>query len=229
MSTDKCVVSHLEYKSIINNSKNAIFILHGYGASMDDLYGLGHVLDPNKEYDWFFPNAPLIVDIGLHMQGRAWFPIDMNEIQQAMMRGEHRDFSDKEPQNFYESLKAASDFITTNSSNYKSIILGGFSQGSMVTSHILNISKKIKAYLCLSGTLLNQDVLDRSLKSVDPIKFFQCHGKMDQVLGYDQAMNLFEFLKYNRLQGEFVSFDGGHEIPPVVINKCKTFLSGLSL
>lgn len=225
MNTYKCEASHLEYKHISNNSKKAIFILHGYGASMDDLAGLGNYLDPNGDFDWFFPNAPLKVDIGMHVEGRAWFPIDMNDLQKAIMSGTFRSFADKQPENFFESIKHVNDFILSNSEKYESIVMGGFSQGSMVTSHLLNISKKTKAYICLSGTLLNQDVLEKSLAQTEPIHFFQSHGKSDQVLEYSQAMNLFEFLKYHRLQGEFVSFEGGHEIPPVVLDKCKAFLN----
>ncbi len=224
MNTYKCKASHLEYRKITNNSNKAIFILHGYGASMDDLYGLGSYLDPQGDYDWYFPNGPLKVDISHHVQGRAWFPIDMNDLQQAMMSGTFRSFADKQPENFFESIKAVNDFILSNSNDYQSIAIGGFSQGSMVTSHLLNISKKVKAYLCLSGTLLNEDALEKSVSQAEPIPFFQSHGKNDQVLEYAQAMNLFEFLKYHRLQGEFVSFDGGHEIPAPVLDKCKKFL-----
>lgn len=207
-----------------NSSKKAIFIFHGYGASMNDLSGLAPYLDPDKKYDWYFPNGHLGVDIGMHMQGRAWFPINMEDLQKAMMQGGHRTFADKNPEGLELALKISYEFIDEFSKKYDEIIIGGFSQGSMVTSHLLNRFNNLKGFICLSGTLLASDKLEESLKKSNPISFFQSHGKDDPVLEYKQAMDLFEFLKLMRLQGEFVSFDGGHEIPLNVIEKCKKYI-----
>ena len=51
---------------------------------------------------------------------------------------------------------------------------------------------------------------------------------MDPVLNFNEAMSLFELLKLNRYQGEFVSFDGAHEIPYPVINKLGEFLERIN-
>lgn len=223
--THICEVSNLNFLKAQGKSKTAIFILHGYGASMNDLAGLAPFLDSDNNFTWFFPDGPIGVDIGMHVQGRAWFPIDMNELQKAMMTGSHRSFADKNPKELQVSMDKCEAFIKANSKDFDQILIGGFSQGSMVTSHLLDKFDKLTGYICLSGTLLNQSGLERTLENVAPIKFFQSHGKADQVLQYSQAMNLFELLKLYRMQGEFVSFDGGHEIPPQVLNKCKRFLS----
>jgi phospholipase/carboxylesterase len=61
-----------------------------------------------------------------------------------------------------------------------------------------------------------------------PVPFFQSHGKQDPVLNFAESMKLFELLKLNRFQGEFVPFDGAHEIPINVIHKVKDYINRLN-
>jgi phospholipase/carboxylesterase len=219
--------SGLEYIKRGENNKKAIFMLHGYGASMNDLAGLYDVIKTDDNFDWIFPNGPISIPMG-GMEGRAWFPIDMEELQRAMMAGEFRSFEDKEPVEFLRALPLMKTFIDELSKEYDSIIIGGFSQGAMVSSHITseNFDKQIGLIL-FSGTLLAKDRLIDSLENVKPMPFFQSHGKMDPVLNYNEAMKLFETLKLCRLQGEFVSFDGAHEIPYPVVSKVGKYINSL--
>ena len=217
--------SNLEYLKVSKQSKKAIFMLHGYGASMNDLAGLESVMDQKNEYDWFFPNGPLRISLGGHMEGRAWFPIDMQELERAMRTGEFRKFEDKNPKEFQEALVLANKFVQNLSKEYDEVIIGGFSQGAMVTSHLSGMDiKSLKGLILFSGTLLAKDSLIEKLDGKDAVPFFQSHGKMDPVLNFDESMKLFELLKLCRFQGEFVPFDGAHEIPPIVINKVVQFL-----
>ncbi len=218
--------SNLEYLKVGRGSKKAIFMLHGYGASMNDLAGLESALDQNNEYDWFFPNAPIKIALGMHMEGRAWFPINMQELERAMRTGEFRRFEDKNPKEFQEALSLANKFVQSLSSQYDEVIIGGFSQGAMVSSHLSGMDiKNLKALILFSGTLLAKDSLIEKLEGKDSIPFFQSHGKVDPVLNFDESMKLFELLKLCRFQGEFVPFDGAHEIPPIVIRKSIEFLA----
>ena len=61
----------------------------------------------------------------------------------------------------------------------------------------------------------------------DSVKFpfFQSHGKNDPILSYQGAKSLFELLKLCGHEGEFVSFDGAHEIPEKVLMKSKDFIN----
>ena len=75
----------------------SIVLCHGFGASGDDLVSLARVVDVGRGVRWFFPEAPLTIDFGMGMAGRAWWPIDMMALQTAMMRGEMRDLEGAEP------------------------------------------------------------------------------------------------------------------------------------
>lgn len=222
------IKSQLDYLAVKNNSKKCIFMFHGYGASMMDLYGLAEHIDRNKEYDWYFPNGHLdLGQMGMGMMSRAWFPIDVAALELAMQSGKHRDFEDVYTAEFELALNKSKTFITEISKNYDDVVIGGFSQGSMITTHLVtdkNIDSK-KAIL-FSSTLIGKNQLEHNLRN-KKISFLQSHGKNDPILGFEQAQNLYELLKQNNCDGEFIEFYGAHEIPSHVLEKTCEFL-GLS-
>lgn len=218
--------SGLEYLKKVSGSKKAIFMFHGYGASMNDLFGLADVISTNDKYDWIFPNGPISVPLGMFMEGRAWFPVDMAALEQAMMSGSHRSFEDKCPDEFKNVLPIALKFVESFYDQYDEIIIGGFSQGAMVTSHLTSLGvEKLKGLILFSGTLIAKDMLLENIEGKNYIPFFQSHGKQDPVLNFSESMKLFELLKLSRFQGEFVPFDGAHEIPQIVVNKVSDFIN----
>jgi phospholipase/carboxylesterase len=222
--------SGLEFLVNAKGAKKAVILFHGYGASMQDLYGLSEVIATNDKWDWIFPDGPISVPLGMFMEGRAWFPIDMRELEQAMMKGEFRNFEDKCPPEFLKAQDLATIFTNEMMKKYDDVVIGGFSQGAMIATHLLtqNIPvEKLKGGLFYSTTLLAKDKLMAGLEGKKPIPFLQSHGKSDQLLDYNVAMKLFELLKLYRFEGEFISFNGGHEIPMNVITKSAEFLDGI--
>lgn len=209
-------IGNLETLTIKNNSDTAIVLFHGYGASMRDLYGIGEALKNHVSADWFFPDGPISVPLGPMMEGRAWFPIDMAELETAMHMGEHRKFSDKSSKEFDQSQKLAIEFLKEISTKYEKLIIGGFSQGAMLASHVF-CAVNTCALALFSGTLIDKPSLETKLVEANEIKFFQSHGASDPLLEYSQARDLFNLLEAKGLKGEFVSFEGGHEIPPAAL------------
>ena len=69
----------------------AVVLLHGYGASMMDLVDLSPMLDL-KGYLYFFPNAPIPIQVGPGMTGYAWVPprgsADPHTAERAAERAE---------------------------------------------------------------------------------------------------------------------------------------------
>lgn len=199
-------------------------MFHGYGANMQDLYGLHSML--SDKYNWYFPNGIHTIPYPGMSFGRAWFSIDMQELEQAMASGSYRKFADKHSDEFLNSVNLCNEFSQQIKNKSEKIVIGGFSQGAMLTSHLAGLIAP-DAMLLFSGTLFDKENLMQSLDSMNSIPFFQSHGKQDMVLEYSQAMDLFELLKLYKLKGEMISFNGGHEIPMEVISKAKEFLSNL--
>lgn len=219
-------ISNLEYLKVDHGADKNVILLHGYGASMYDLYPLVDYLDPFQKFNWYFPNAPIVLNMGFGMMSQAWFPIDMAEVERCMALGTHRDFAKAFPNEFEDSLNKLENFISGISC--KELVIGGFSQGAMLSSHLApKLSADILGMVLFSGNLLGQDYLVKLLEKSKKFPFFQSHGRSDNVLGFEYAKALFELLKLGGHPGEFFGFDGGHEIPMSVIEKSKKFLETL--
>lgn len=208
---------------------NAVVLFHGFGADFSDLAPLADIIDPEGQWTWIFPNGPQTVDIGYHMTGRAWFPIPVADLQAAMMTGKAKDYGAVTPPELDKILPQLEDFVGELQKEFLGIVLGGFSQGGMVASHLLSsCGENLKGALLLSTVLLNQAKLQKSLEGIPGRPFLQTHGSQDPVLPVAQGMALYQFLKKQGWQGRWQEFSGGHEIPAAALNKAREFLQSLS-
>lgn len=201
-------------------SSTKIFMMHGYGADMMDLYPLAQEIDPLAH--WIFPNGVLKVPIGPHMVGRGWFQIDFPQFERAMRSGE---FSQSTPTGMTEARKQVEAFI--QSFGFSQFVLGGFSQGAMLTIDLsLETDIRPQGLMLLSATLVKKNKWKDKI-SQKQIPFFQSHGTHDPVLPYPLAEELHHMLLGAGWKGEFESFRGGHEIPYIVIEGAQEFLKSL--
>ncbi len=202
-------------------SHTAIVMLHGYGANMRDLFPLWELWH-HEGFDWFFPNGLLSLPMGFY-EGRAWFSIDIEELELAMREGRKRDLTLKVPLEFDETLKQLTQFISHLRPKYKRLVLGGFSQGAMCSSHLaFNKNLDLSGLILLSGGMIAESKFEKNQIS---IPFYQSHGSQDPILSIEGAKKLFELLSSSGMKGEFEEFRGVHEIPSKVIDRVKKFLS----
>lgn len=202
-----------------------IVILHGYGADMNDLAPLADYIDPEGRYRFIFPNAPLQPRELMMTGGRAWFPIDGEAMMQTMMTGQALDFREIDPEGLHEVVDDLSDFFAGFAN--APLILGGFSQGSMVAlSACLQLDLKVKALLLLSSAL-TQNIVERAEAgdlNLDGLPVFQSHGDEDSLLPAHQAEELADLLEQGGANVQFENFVGGHEIPVSIIEEINLFL-----
>jgi phospholipase/carboxylesterase len=212
----------------INNDDNApwVVLFHGYGADCNDLHSLGDVIPTKKTVNYLFPNGILEVPIGPGWTGRAWWNIDMMEIQKAAAQGTHRDFSDITPKGMDKAYDAAMEMLRQLRVPWNQIILGGFSQGAMLATELyLRAPEKPAGLAILSGTLLHQEEWKKLIPARAGEKFFQSHGQMDPTLGFKQAQQLETLLNQNGMKGSLLGFKGGHEIPAQVVTKLGEYIN----
>lgn len=205
-----------------------VMILHGFGADMNDLAPLHSHLDPDQQFNWIFPNGIVKVPIGPHVSGRAWFPIRMAEIEAAAMRGEVLDLAETSPEGLGEAEKRIKSLINFLRIEPKQLILGGFSQGAMMTCQVaLTMDTDVGGMILFSGTCINLKVWEENASRHKVIPFIQSHGKEDSILGFKHAQRLHTVLTASGLKGNFFPFGGGHEIPLPIIRETSKFLKGL--
>ena len=205
------------------NAKYDIILFHGYGANYEDLSPLAHYLNHKNVRRWLFPNG--VFKAHAVPMGRAWFPIDMQAIERAMMTGDTRDFSKMPPDIEVASEKVLQFFKEADIQPQKTII-GGFSQGAMLSTHLaLKDYLSFQGLIVLSGTYLGAKEWELAMEEGAPIPFFQSHGRQDPVLPLEQAERLYNTFTAKQWHGEFHEFSGGHEIPPKVLQKAHQFIS----
>ena len=203
----------------------AVILLHGYGADMTDLMPLADYMNVSRDVTWIFPNGPMNVVIGPGFSGRSWYEIDMSRIEKAMISGEHVDLSDKRPPGLDRARDQVSSLYEEVRKNHSKVILGGFSQGAMLSVE-LTLTQKVKpeGLIIFSGVLMDQENWKRNAQTAASVPFIQSHGRNDAILGFSGAEKLYCVLTDAGLYGEFIEFSGGHEIPPKVLEKTSDFL-----
>lgn len=217
----------VEYKSAEDYEKT-LLIMHGYGASKDDLAPLARMLSGGRKLRWLFPNAPLSVPLGMGMMGRAWFPIDMVRLEESIRTGHPRDFSGEIPEGFLDASEKVMRLIQQLEVSPENLIVGGFSQGSMIACDIaMTMPVNLAGLVLLSSTLVAKTRWQASLEKHRDLPIFQSHGHGDPLLNFQFAENLHMLLKQYSPQAEFVPFQGGHEIPDLVMRGLDRFIANV--
>lgn len=208
------------------NPTHVVVLMHGWGASGDDLVPLSQVLGaPGRLF--VFPEAPLVTFGG----GRAWWHLDLARIEAARVRGEDRDLREDVPEGLpavrATVLTLLGEIAARTNLPMSSIIVGGFSQGAMVAADVaLFAAERPGALVVLSGTMVAEAEWRKGMATLAPdYPVFISHGSDDVVLPFRLAEGLAKTLASFTTQVKWLPFYGGHEIPHEVIDALAAFLS----
>jgi phospholipase/carboxylesterase len=198
-----------------------VVCLHGYGADMRDLAPLAPEIPVERPVRWIFPNGPEKLDWG----GRAWFPIDVAAFEEAQRTGKPRDLSGGEPDGMAESRVELQAFIQELGASWDNLVIMGFSQGAMMSVDLALRSPKAPAGVAiLSGTFVDAKIVAALAPKRAGLPFFQSHGSVDPILGFQEALKLEKALKDAGWSGELRRFEGGHGIPPELLPELGAWL-----
>ena len=205
-----------------------VVLLHGYGASGDDLVPLAREVEAGP-LRWVFPAAPLALASG-YGDGRAWWEIDLAALEAALSAGVARDRSTEVPPGLasaraqvFALLDALPDALGPRAVRP---VLGGFSQGAMLACDVALRSPRALAGLALlSGTLLAAHEWTPLMPARRGLDVFVSHGTHDPLLPFDQAERLCAELRAAGVAIDWAPFSGAHEIPPLVLARLEAFLA----
>ena len=206
-----------------------VLLLHGFGASGNDLVPLADALAVPTGTRFVFPEGPLSLSFGPR-DARAWWLIDMARMQADHMAGRVRDLSQDIPKGLAPARETMLAFLKevehTFGADPRKTILGGFSQGAMLSCDVMLRSTQPYAGLIqLSGTLLATLEWVPLLQKHKGLPVFQSHGMQDEILPYVGAERLRDTLTHAGLSVEWHSFRGGHEIPRAVLQRLGPFIT----
>jgi phospholipase/carboxylesterase len=107
----------------------------------------------------------------------------------------------------------------------KRTIIGGFSQGAMITTDVaLHHEVPFAGVAVLSGAHIRRDDWKAALtKTGNQQHIFQSHGRQDPILPFGVAEALHHAFVEAGATATFLPFDGGHEIRPRVVEGFSTF------
>ncbi|MCA9074027.1 MAG: hypothetical protein KDA93_03270 [Planctomycetaceae bacterium] len=198
-----------------------VILCHGFGAPGDDLVGLADPLiqlapSLGDRIQFVFPEAPLTIPEV--PGGRAWWPIDMMEMQMAIMEGRFRDLRQSVPDLMpaaREKLLSVIDQLQEESGLPLSrFVLGGFSQGSMLTTDVtLRLPESPATLLVYSGTLVAEPQWRELAPNRAGLRVLQSHGTFDPILPFEAANWLRDLFVEAGMNVQFIPFPGIHTIP----------------
>lgn len=211
-----------------------LVLMHGYGAPGDDLVPLARQLAVDPSVRFCFPAAPHSLDLGMPApsSGRAWWPIDMIELQRAVMMGDYEALTTRVPDGLSEARAAVQGLLAAlerdHGASPERLVLGGFSQGAMLATDVtLRAERPPAALVILSGSLIAGQEWLPLMKSRAGLRVLQSHGRTDPVLSYELAERLRDELSQAGLEVTFVTFNGGHGIPNGVLDALSQLLGSI--
>lgn len=210
--------------------EQTVVLLHGYGAPGTDLVGLGSELRPAKATRFVFLQAPhTLPGMSGPFAGRAWWDIDMIQLQVIMMTQSFDLLAQSHPAGLDEAteiLDHALSAIADAHGGHERLFVGGFSQGGMLACHwALTRAREIAGLILLSSTLICEREWRDSITRRPALQVFQSHSPDDQVLPFALAERLKQLLIETGQRHSWVQFRGGHGISPEVLTALSQFLS----
>jgi predicted esterase len=101
----------------------------------------------------------------------------------------------------------------------------GFSQGAMMAVDLALRAQKAPAGVAiLSGTLVDRKSVAALAPKRAGLAFFQSHGSVDPILGFQEALKLETALMGAGWKGALRRFEGGHGIPPELLPELGAWL-----
>lgn len=197
-------------------------LLHGYGSRAEQwLQFEGHIKVPH-DGRLALLQGPLRGPVS---GSRGWWWLN---IEGHIPPGQRLpDFSIANP----GGIKVASRLVREYLENIDGpIVLGGFSQGAMLSGEIaFQTDQKLAGLVMLGGTTVNEAAWVERFPGRRDLPIFIAHGRHDGVLPFAIAERFANKLKAAGLNVTWFPFEGGHDIPAEVIDGLNAFLGKLPL
>jgi phospholipase/carboxylesterase len=222
VSVRTTTVGSLRVREVGSERGPAVVLCHGYGAPGDDLVGLAEAIAIDG-LRYVFPEGPLSIHTGW-TEGRAWWPVDMMRLQMEIASGRGRSWDpDAIPAGLPEARAKLVGCLRALDLDLSRTVIGGFSQGAMITTDlVLGEKLPVAGLAILSGSYVDRQRWLPGMKGAPPV--FQSHGLADPILPFGVAESLHQALVSAGVQATFVRSPGGHEIRPIVIETLRSFV-----
>jgi phospholipase/carboxylesterase len=213
----------------------AVVLCHGYGAPGTDLVPLSQpiltttVAQTRPKAVMIFPAAPLdLAEQGIP-GGRAWWPVDLDRLVNRRTPELMAQFQKSCPKGLPESRGHLLALLTEAGKHFEltadRFVLGGFSQGAMLTTDVaLRLKKAPAGLVVLSGARTNDGEWRGLALERGPLAVLQSHGRFDSILPFPMGTALRDLFLEAGADVDFVAFNGDHEIPLEALHRLTHFV-----
>ena len=199
----------------------SLVLMHGYGSRAEQWLQFENVIKVPNDGRMVFLQGPVR---GPLSGGRGWWWLN---IEGHIPDGERLpDFSTANPSGIKVASRLVRDYLKTIEGP---IVLGGFSQGAMLSGEIaFQTDQELAGLVLLGGTTVNEAGWVERFPARRDLPIFIAHGRDDRVLPFAIAERFAARLTAAGLDVTWVPFDGGHAIPRGVIGALNTFLGNVT-
>ncbi len=201
-----------------------VILLHGYGSVPETFLGLADRTDLPPGTRLVFPRAPDPVTVTAPApqptgapQGWMWWPLprDLQRISRERLPGQD---------DARARVRALVDRLAHEMPG-RSIMLGGFSQGAMVSLDVaLHDPIPLAGLVLMSGTMIDEQGTLARLDAHRGLRVYMSHGTHDPVLRYDEDVRLRDAMQEHGLDVSFTSFPGVHQVTEQVSMEVAAFI-----
>jgi phospholipase/carboxylesterase len=207
----------------VGDGRRALVLLHGYSSAPGEWLPFTTTIHPGAGRRFVFPEG---VTTGAGGHGRAWWRLDLfSHLDGTGLP----DLTATRP----PGLTAASSRVQTLlrelagrlGSPPADTIVGGFSQGAMVSAEVAFRSDvPLRALVLLSPTVIDLASWRTGLAARRRLPVFVAHGRQDRVLGFVHTERFVATMREAGLTVMWVPFDGVHDMPAEVVAALNQFL-----
>jgi phospholipase/carboxylesterase len=197
-----------------------LVLMHGYGGRAENWLQFEHHIKVPVAGRLVFLQGPLRGPIS---GSRGWWWLN---LEGHIPVGERLpDYSTANP----DGIKVASFLVREYLEDIDGpIVLGGFSQGAMLSGDIaFQTDQDLAGLVLIGGTTVNEAGWVERFADRRGMPIFIAHGRRDGVLPFTIAERFATKLQAAGLDVTWVPYDDGHAIPLVVIQRLNAFLAGL--
>jgi phospholipase/carboxylesterase len=186
-------------------------LLHGFGDRGDGLVPLARELLLSQ------PRLAVVALAGRLARpegGRMWWPIDIERVRSARLRGAWPELERQRPPGADEAqaaVVAALRELARRGVLHERVVLAGFSQGAMLAVDVgLAHPELLRGVVAWSGAVLDRERWEQSPPA--GVSFIVSHGQRDTVLPFAQGEGLHSLLRRVDPDARWVPFDGPHTV-----------------